>query len=309
MENQLSLARRLWIYQKERFPIFGHGPLIIIFTFSAIAYSRICRGEEGFISWKHFLIGCFTSFSLFLLLRILDEFKDQEDDAKYRSHLPVPRGLIALSELKVLGIIVFIIQFGLIAFFQPVMLPLYFGVIIWLFLMTKEFFAKAFMRDRLILYAASHMLIIPFVDLYISGLDWRLEGERMHIGLILFFLVSFFNGLVLEVGRKIRTPEDEAEGVQTYSSLLGAKKSTYLWLALLSTTFCIAAFAIYFACLPVLSYMLLGVMFLLSTFVAFRFLNDMQTKKAKHIEITAGIWTLLMYATIGGLPGLIQYFI
>ncbi len=309
MEHQQSLVKRFWIYQKERFPIFGHGPLIFIFTFSAISYSRICRGAEGFIAWKHFLIGCFTSFSLFLLLRILDEFKDQEDDAKYRSHLPVPRGLVTLSELKVLGIFVFIIQFALIAYYQTTMLGLYLGVIIWLFLMTKEFFAKAFMRDRLILYAASHMLIIPFVDLYISGLDWKLEGESMHLGLILFFLVSFFNGLVLEVGRKIRIPEDESEGVQTYSSLLGATKSTYLWLALLSTTFGIAAYAIYFASLPSISYILLGVMFSLSAFVALRFLNDMQSKKAKHIEIMAGIWTLLMYATIGGLPGLIQYFL
>lgn len=307
MKSSASILSRLWIYQKERFPIFGHGPLILIFTFSAISYSRLSRGADGFISWTDFLIGFYTSFSLFLLLRILDEFKDQEEDALYRSHLPVPRGLVSLSELRILGIIVFLIQCSLIVIFQASMLVMYLAVLAWLFLMSKEFFAPAFMKKRLILYAISHMLIIPFVDLYISGLDWKLEGHHLHFGLILFFIISFFNGLVLEIGRKIKEPEDESVGVKTYSALLGPNKAVALWIFCLCVTAGVAIYAILYASLATWSIIIIISAFVLCAFSAFVFLKNQNTKNSKRLEIVSGVWTLLMYATIGGLPGLLTY--
>ena len=49
------------------------------------------------------------------------------------------------------------------------------------------------------------------IDLYSSGLDWKLDNAEPHLGLLFFFAVSYMNGLVLEFGRKIRTPEKEEE--------------------------------------------------------------------------------------------------
>ncbi|HIA07289.1 MAG TPA: hypothetical protein EYN71_11445, partial [Flavobacteriales bacterium] len=109
-ENEASFLKRFYIYQNERFPILAHGFIIAVFTFSAVSYSRICRGVEGFIPWQSYLIGIFATITLFLLVRIFDEFKDREDDAKYRKYLPVPRGLISLKELRVVGIVVAAIQ-------------------------------------------------------------------------------------------------------------------------------------------------------------------------------------------------------
>jgi len=31
------MPNRWWIYQEERFPIFGHGPLILAFSLSAMS--------------------------------------------------------------------------------------------------------------------------------------------------------------------------------------------------------------------------------------------------------------------------------
>ena len=125
-QNTHSFFVRFYIYQKERFPFVGYIILIGVFTFSAISYSRICRGENGFIDWKHYLIGIITTFTLFFLVRIFDEFKDKEEDAKYRKYLPVPRGLISLKELRWVGILVALIQLFLILFFQKEMILLYF---------------------------------------------------------------------------------------------------------------------------------------------------------------------------------------
>ncbi|MBL0098618.1 MAG: hypothetical protein IPP46_20645 [Bacteroidetes bacterium] len=103
-ENTASFGRRFYIYQKERFPLLGHGLLVSAFSFSATAYSRLCRGAVGFIPWPTFLIGIFTTVSLFLLVRIFDELKTREDDAKYQN-LPVPVGLVSLKELGIVGAI------------------------------------------------------------------------------------------------------------------------------------------------------------------------------------------------------------
>ena len=183
-ENNSSLLKRLYIYQKERFPLLGHGILITAFSFSAISYSRISRGESNFVSMKAFLIGIFTTITLFLLVRIFDEFKDAKDDAAYRKNLPVPRGLVKLSELRTIAIIVIVLQIAINAFFFPKMLLLYALVMVYLFFMTKEFFIEEWLRKNQFWYVVSHMFIIPLVDVYASGLDWLLENEAAPKGLL-----------------------------------------------------------------------------------------------------------------------------
>ena len=49
----------------------------------------------------------------FLQLRIADEFKDYEDDARYRPYRPVPRGLVSLRELAWVGVGAAAIQLAL----------------------------------------------------------------------------------------------------------------------------------------------------------------------------------------------------
>ena len=94
------LAARLWIYQRERFPVAQYLPMVAAFAFSASSWSRACGGRGGFVGRPELLCGMATSFGLFLLLRLFDEFKDREDDARYRPYRPVPRGLVTLGEIR-----------------------------------------------------------------------------------------------------------------------------------------------------------------------------------------------------------------
>ena len=109
---------RWWTYQKERFPIAAHGPLIAAFSASAVGYSSLLRGEGSHRLLSSYLIAFFVSLGSFLLLRIADEFKDAEEDARHRPYRPVPRGLVKLSELKQIGIGVAVLQLllGLVEF-------------------------------------------------------------------------------------------------------------------------------------------------------------------------------------------------
>lgn len=300
--NQLPLVKRLWIYQSERFPVFGHGLLIASFTFSAVSYSRICRGAAGFIDLKDFLIGVFATVTLFLLVRIFDEFKDQEDDRLYRTYLPVPRGLVSLSELKWLGIIVAGIQLAVIGIFQSQMIMLYLVVLGYLLLMGVEFFIPKWLKRHQMAYITSHMVIIPLVDIYASGLDWRLDGDQMHWGLAWFFGVSYLNGLVLEFGRKIRTPDQEEDGVVSYTGLYGTKGGTASWLVLMLCTMMMAMGASWFAGYSILAYLVLGGFYVICAIPGILFMINPTEKLSKYIEYASALWTMLMYLSLGGIP-------
>jgi 4-hydroxybenzoate polyprenyltransferase len=302
MANSLSNFERFYIYQKERFPILGHGLLVASFSFSAIAYSRICRGVTGFVDWKTYGVGIFTTITLFLLVRIFDEHKDAEDDALYRKELPVPRGLVTLTELRNIGMVVAALQILVNAYFFPKMLLIYFVIIAYLSLMGKEFFIADWLKKHQFWYVTSHMFIIPLVDIYASGLDWLLEGAAAPKGLLSFFAVSYMNGIVLEIGRKIRTPEQEAEGVLTYSAMFGVKKATYLWILVLLLTLILSIAAAFYAGYGRLAFYVLIGFFLFCVSVALFFLNKMTQKSAKAIELASAIWTIAMYLTLGGVP-------
>lgn len=305
-ENEAPYLRRFYIYQKERFPILMNLIAVAAFTFSAISFSRICRGADGFVAWDTYLIGCFATFTLFLLVRIFDEFKDKEDDAKYRKYLPVPRGLVTLKELRNIGIVVGVLQIASITIFQLPMLILYLIVIAYLCLMGVEFFVPEFLKKRQILYITSHMVIIPLLDIYSSGLDWLLEGAAPHFGLVFFFAVSFMNGIVVEFGRKLKAPEDEEEGVVSYTKMWGTKQATYIWMGSVAVTLGLATIAASYAHYGLPVFIVLLIIALLTIIPGILFIRQPQEKWAKGVKATSGIWTICMYLTLGGIPMILE---
>ncbi|MCG8702168.1 MAG: UbiA family prenyltransferase [Bacteroidales bacterium] len=301
-QNELSLVRRLYIYQNERFPVVAHGLLISAFTFSAISYSRICRGGNGFVRLGDYVIGVLLTVSLFLLVRIFDEFKDKEEDAKYRSYLPVPRGLISFKELNILAVAIVVFQCALLLVYQPNMFWLYGIVMLYLLLMRVEFFIPSYLKKHQILYITSHMVIIPLIDIYASGIDWLIGGAHPHWGLAFFFAVSYLNGLVLEFGRKIRAPQFEEEGVISYTSLYGTRKGTWYYLVLMFLTLLGACAASYYVGFGVIAFVILGILFVLCAFPAFLFIRRPGKKLSKQIEYFSALWTISMYLTLGAVP-------
>ncbi len=304
---QKNLFIRFYQYQKERFPFLLHGILISVFSFSAIAYSRLCRSENSFISLQDYLLCCLNTIGIFFLVRVFDEFKDKEDDAKFRTYLPVPRGLISLKEIAFFGVMYFIIQISFLAYFRSELVFFLLLVIAFLSLMGKEFFIATWLKKRPFWYVVSHMFIIPLVDVFASSFDWKINNASPPKGLLLFFAVSFFNGLVLEVGRKMKTVKTEEPGVNSYTFLLGTKKAILLWCSLLFTTFILACCAWYFAKNTFSVYLFFLILFIVCLIPAVLFyFQQEKTKLAKMIEISSAVWTIGMYLLLGGIHMFIQ---
>lgn len=296
------LTNRWWIYQRERFPVLAHGPLVIAFSFSALCYSSLLRGDISIPDLLPSLVAFLTALLLFLQLRIADEFKDHEEDCRYRAYRPVPRGLVSLRELGWVAAGSMLVQLLLALWLAPGLVGLLLLVWLYLALMSKEFFVHDWLKARPLTYMWSHMLIMPLIDLYATACDWWLAGEGMPSDLFWFLLVSFFNGVVIEVGRKIRAPQDEEKGVETYTVLWGAQRAVAAWLAALGlTTLCalMAAWKVGFI-VPVA--MLLTVLLSFALITGYQFIKNRKTKTAKRFELISGIWTLLMYLSLGAMP-------
>lgn len=306
LQNKMPFLPRLYQYQKERFPIMIHGILIACFTFSAIAYSRLSRGAAGFIHYMDYAFAVSMTLGLFFLLRLFDEVKDHAEDMQFRKYLPVPRGLIRISEIQIMIGVVITAQFIALILFKSQLIPIYLMCLGYMLLMRVEFFAPDWLRKRQVWYILSHMLIIPLVDILASATDWKLAGAIPPAGLIFFFIVSFLNGLVLEIGRKMRAPNQEEEGVVSYTNLWGMRGASLAWITLLVLTLWTAISAANYAGHPSIILIALAITFLICLCPVILFLKSPKPKYAKWIEHASGLWTLAMYLLLGGAPLLLN---
>src|SRR5574341_370870 len=112
---------RWLIYQRERFPIAAHAPLVAAFSGSAVCFSSLLRGEIVIPPARSLIVAFVTALLFFLQLRIADEFKDAEDDARYRPYRPVPSGLVTLGELERVAVAAAAVQLALAVWIDPLL--------------------------------------------------------------------------------------------------------------------------------------------------------------------------------------------
>ncbi len=302
VEQDLPLVSRLWIYQSERFPVFRHGVLIVAFALSAVCISALLRGQTEPPSLISFWIAFGVLFGLFLQLRITDEFKDAETDAKYRPERAVPRGLVSLKELLVVGIITALVQIAITAAYSPALLLILLAVWGYMALMTVEFFVPKWLRSHLFFYMVSHMAIMPLIDLFATASDWMVVQGTAPPGLFWFLAVSLFNGILLEIGRKTWAPESEREGVESYSAQWGIKKSIMVWYAAVCSSFFCAMVVAHDINFLMPSLIILAVLHGILALKAHQFHKDPSPEDAKMLENLSGLWVLAIYLLLGIIP-------
>lgn len=290
---------RWWTYQKERFPLFAHGLLILAFSSCAVSFSALLLGT-GLPSWRPYVVAFATCLLFFLQLRIADEFKDKDEDARFRPYRPVPRGLVTLRELGAVFVLAAAIQFALALWHHPPLVIVLLAAWLYLALMSVEFFARDWLKARPVTYLWTHMLIMPIVDFYATACHWLPTGQKPVAGLAFFLAASFANGVVIEIGRKLRQPADEEAGVETYTALWGLRRAPWVWWGAMTATLVFASLAAARIGAAPLVTLTLGILLAAAAFLVRRFQSG--ALRGIALERFAGLWTLALYLSLGIVP-------
>ena len=295
------LVRRLWLYQAERFPLFKTAILLAVFSSASISVSAQLAARP-LPSLLTFLAIWLVTVIIFFQMRACDEWKDLEDDRRFRPERPIPSGLISLRLVLSLATGAALVAIALTASVASGLVLFLVIVWVWLALMTFEFFAPDWLKKRPFLYLVSHMAIMPLIDLFVTAAEWLPAGFSPPQGLWLFLLLSFTNGCVLEIGRKVWAPESEREGVETYSALLGPRRAAWIWLALCAFAWLLLAGVGHFvgALFIVAGPSLLA--FAAVAWVAQSFVADPTPARQKAVDTAAGLWVFVCYCLAGFAP-------
>jgi len=291
--------RKWLVYQRERFPLLAHGPLVAAFSFSAVTLSSVLRGAESLPSIGQYIGAFIGSLGFFMLLRLADEFKDNAEDTKYRPYRAVPRGLVTLAELRTIAFVIMGIQLLVSLILEPRLLGPLLLTWAYLWLMYREFFVPAWLKSHPFTYMWTHMLIMPLIDIYTSACDWMVVGTTVPPGLKWFLLASFFNGMVIEIGRKIRAPEQEEAGVDSYTHLWGIPLAMGAWLLAQLLTLLTALPAAHAVSSLTPFAVGMGFMLFISAQQSYYFFKTPTPKLAKFFEVQSGAWTLGLYLGLG----------
>lgn len=227
----MNFFKKWYTYQKERFPVLAFGSYVFAIAFATYCFSnsefnKVYPLGTSFFDWKIILTMFVLGLLQFLMVRIIDEFKDYEEDCKYRPYRPVPRGLISLKELKVLFIICAILQIAITAIVNRYALK--FLVLLWIvfYLMTKGFFIKKVLDKHILLEVTFDEIMMPILVVFLS----KFPNGRIFLTnrYFLFLFMTYVVSWIIEIARKVRCKEDEEEGVRTYTAVFGIIKAMLL---------------------------------------------------------------------------------
>jgi 4-hydroxybenzoate polyprenyltransferase len=281
-------------YLNERFPLLSNVVLILSFysssQFVAQALSR--RGEPMQYDIGS-LLGCVTLLAFFLHMRIFDDHKDYAADCRFFPDRVLQRGVVTLSELKITCLIAIVIEFLLAAVCGVAAVTSLLVAFGFSLLMLKEFFLRDWLKRRFLLYASVHMLVMPLLAMVVWSFSTNQFFWQIPLWYWLYSFVSFFLGFNWEISRKIRVPDEEIDGVDSYTRLFGTYGAAYLVLLMrVIDTVLIAWIALHLG-LDAWFYVWLLLLFAICLigFLQYRFHTSVKT--SHQMETYAGLYIVL----------------
>jgi 4-hydroxybenzoate polyprenyltransferase len=220
---------RLWIYQRERFPLAAFVSLAAASAVAATCHAQLLRGADAWPGLGVVLAATASALAFFVQMRVADEFKDRADDRRWRPYRPVPRGLVRLQELAGVALaaagLQIVITFGA-GLPATVALCVAWG---YLGLSAIEFGIADWLKARPAIYLASHLPVAGLIMAQLSTFAGQGAAPAKLSDLAPLFATGCAGACVLEIGRKLRLPADEEAGVVTYTSAWGLRRAVAAW--------------------------------------------------------------------------------
>jgi 4-hydroxybenzoate polyprenyltransferase len=293
-----AAAARIWAWSLERFPAVN---LITSYLLYFLAASAV-RHELG-VSPRPTSMDVLFGLAIalhFLVLRVLDEHKDFAHDKHFHPERILQSGVVTLRELKILGSIAAVGSLIItLAQGSRAALAAWVMMMIWTGLMSVEFFCSTWIKKRFFLYSLTHMLILPLMVIWAAALA-NPEALKTAILPWLAFL-SFFNGMIYELLRKTKGPDEELEGDPTFSSLWGRPRAIGVAVGfhLISFTLFILTTVRYFPLAASWLYFMAAFIGLfLSVATLAKFLKQPSHKSRKANEGASALYVLLVYVSL-----------
>ena len=228
-KENIGLFKKFVIFLSERFGLVGSPMMISLFVLSHLG---LVYSHNELYAKIYQIISLFLGVILFFVkLRFYDEIKDYELDKIINPNRPLPRGLLTIDHIKnaIKVVILFeLILFSIIGLPALISMGLTIGYSL---LMYKEFFIGKYIRPHLTTYATSHTVVTLFLSISIfSAISntnfWKLDMEYFYFSLTSWLIFNIF-----ELGRKVFQPDEEREGVESYSLVWGRWGATLLVLS------------------------------------------------------------------------------
>jgi hypothetical protein len=224
----------LGAWLQERFPA-RNALFFVAFHGTALLVARAAVAAEPVsLGWRD-LPGFVAVWAFFLTLRVFDEHKDFAADCVAHPRRVLQQGRVTLGQLKLVGAAALAVQLGVSLWLDAgvgAVTACWLLAAGWSLLMAREFFARAWLRERILVYAFSHMLVMPLVALWAVAM-----GAPAALGtvpVLMFAALAFLAALAFEVARKLRAPDDEHPLADSYTQSLGVPGAVTLLLVVVS---------------------------------------------------------------------------
>lgn len=219
---QSPYPMRLKAYLAERFPLLGNVVLIVsYYSSNQFLAAALTHPGEPMRYTRYSLMGAVVVLCMFFHLRVFDDHKDFADDSRHYPDRVLQRGVVTLGDLRLLGAIAIAFEIALGVLRGLPALAAVLATLVFSLLMLKEFFAGSWLRRRFLLYATTHMLIMPLFALTVFSFATGRYPWQAPPWFWLYAFVGFFVTFNWEVSRKIRAPEQEIDGVDSYTKIFG----------------------------------------------------------------------------------------
>jgi 4-hydroxybenzoate polyprenyltransferase len=293
LTREAPFARRLAAYLAERFPVLGHGVLICAYYSSNQFLARVLTEPGRPMRYDlSSLLGALTLFLFFFHLRVFDEHKDYAEDCVHYPQRVLQSGLITLRDLKILGGVAMALEILCAALRGPAVLAAWAVAFVFSVLMLKEFFVRGWLKRHFLVYAVTHLLVMPFLSLTVFSFATGRWPWQAPLWFWMYAWVGFFVTFNWEVSRKIRAPEDEIEGVETYTRIFGTYGAAYLVLLLRAVDTGLVALVGWHLGLSPWFYAALIALFLVCLVGFFQYRFHTNRKTAKRMETYAGMYII-----------------
>ena len=287
---------RLNAYLAERFPLHSHICMVVIYFLANQFLAQVLGNPNDPLRIGWFTpVGMLFLFCIFFHLRVFDEHKDYDEDIVHYPGRILSRGLITLGNLKALAAAAIATEIACALLSGWAALVAVAVSIAFSWLMLHEFFVRKWLKSHFIIYAFAHMLIMPMLTATIFSFTTQRPFWEAPWLFWAYAVADFFAFANWEISRKIRVPEDEIEGVESYSKHLGIYKAGYVAMGLRVLNTALAWIVGIYLGLGIFYYSGLVLLFLACVVGFLRFRLNTTRKTAKELEAYGGGYIIMFY--------------